>query len=132
MHDLENDILLAVIGGAHGIKGEVRVKSFTDDPLAFGNYGKLHDKQGNKFAVIKARVSKNVVVTRFKSIDTREKAESLNGRELFIARDKLPQVEDEDEFYLSDLEGLDCFVVPPNEVSERDEIDEESDQQDDV
>lgn len=102
------DIQLAVIGGAHGIKGEVRVKSFTDNPLAFGDYGKLHDKNGNKYQVIKARVSKNVVVTRFKSVDTREKAEAINGIELFIDRARLPQVEDEDEFYLSDLDGLDC------------------------
>lgn len=102
------DIQLAVIGGAHGIKGEVRVKSYTDDPLAFGNYGKLHDKNGNKYQVIKARVSKNVVVTRFKSVDTREKAEALNGIELYIDRSRLPQVEDDDEFYLSDLDGLDC------------------------
>lgn len=102
------DIQLAVIGGAHGIKGEVRVKSFTDEPLAFGDYGKLHDKNGNKYQVIKARVSKNVVVTRFKSVDTREKAEAINGIELFVDRARLPQVEDEDEFYLSDLDGLDC------------------------
>lgn len=105
---INTDIQLAVIGGAHGIKGEVRVKSFTDDPLAFGDYGKLHDKNGNKYQVIKARVSKNVVVTRFKSIDTREKAEAINGIELYIDRARLPQVEDEDEFYLSDLDGLDC------------------------
>lgn len=103
-----SDILLAKIGGAHGIKGELRVKSFTDDPLAFGDYGKLHDKNGNKYQVIKARVSKNVVVTRFKSIDTREKAEILNGIELYVDRGCLPEVEDEDEFYLSDLDGLDC------------------------
>ena len=102
------DIQLAVIGGAHGIKGELRVKSYTDDPLAFGDYGKLHDKNGNKYQVIKARVSKNVVVTRFKSVDTREKAEALNGIELYIERCRLPEVGDEDEFYLSDLDGLDC------------------------
>lgn len=103
-----SDIQLAVIGGAHGIKGEVRVKSYTDDPLAFGDYGKLHDKNGTKYQVIKARVSKNVVVTRFKSVDTREKAEALNGIKLYVDRSRLPEVEDEDEFYLSDLDGLDC------------------------
>ena len=109
-----NDILLAVIGAPHGIKGEVRVKSFTGDPLAFGDYGKLHDAQGRKYQVINARVSKTVVVTRFKSIDTREKAEALKGIELFVDRSVLPEVEDEDEFYMSDLVGLEA-VSPDGE-----------------
>lgn len=103
-----NDILMAKIGAAHGIKGEVRVKSFTDDPLAFGDYGKLHDGDGGKYKVINARISKTIVVTRFKSIDTREKAEALNGVELFVDRSALPEVEDEDEFYMSDLIGLEA------------------------
>ncbi len=104
----KNDILLAVIGAAHGIKGEVRVKSFTGDPLAFGDYGKLHDREGRKYQVLNARLSRNVVVTRFKSIDTREKAEALNGVELFVDRSVLPEVEDEDEFYMNDLIGLEA------------------------
>ena len=108
------DILLAIIGAAHGIKGEVRVKSFTDDPLAFGDYGKLHDKQGRKYQVINARLSKTVVVTRFKSVDTREKAEALNGIELYVDRSVLPEPEDEDEFYMSDLIGLET-VSPDGE-----------------
>lgn len=102
------DILLAVIGAPHGIKGEVRVKSFTDDPLAFADYGKLHDRDGRKYQVIGARVSKTVVVTRFKSVDSREKAEALKGVELFVERSKLPDVEDEDEFYMADLIGLEA------------------------
>ncbi|MGB7287304.1 MAG: ribosome maturation factor RimM [Salaquimonas sp.] len=105
---------MAKIGAAHGIKGEVRVKSFTDDPLAFGDYGKLHDNQGRKYQVINARVSKTVVVTRFKSVDTREKAEALNGIELFVDRSILPETEDEDEFYMSDLVGLEA-VSPDGE-----------------
>jgi len=110
----ETDILLAIIGAPHGIKGEVRVKSFTGDPLAFGDYGKLHDKDGRKFQVLKARVSKTVVVTRFKSIDSREKAEALNGVELFVDRSVLPGVEDEDEYYMADLVGLEA-VSPDGE-----------------
>lgn len=107
----KNDILLAVIGAPHGIRGEVRVKSFTGDPLAFGDYGKLHDSEGRKYHVIDARVSKTVVVTRFKGIDTREKAEALNGIELFVDRSVLPEVEDEDEFYMSDLIGLEAVSL---------------------
>ena len=103
-----NNILLAKIGAAHGIKGEVRVKSYTDDPVAFGDYGKLHDKNGREYEVVNARVSKAVVVTRFKGIDTREKAEALNGVELFIDRAALPKIVEEDEFYMNDLVGLDA------------------------
>jgi len=108
------DILLAVIGAAHGIKGEVRVKSFTGDPLAFADYGKLHDAEGRKYQVINARLARTVVITRFKSIDTREKAEALAGVELFVDRSVLPPPEDEDEFYMSDLVGL-IAVSPEGE-----------------
>lgn len=106
---------MAKIGAAHGIKGEVRVKSFTQDPLAFGDYGKLHDREGRKYQVINARLSKTVVVTRFKSIDTREKAEELNGIELYVDRSVLPEPDDEDEFYMSDLVGL-AAVSPDGET----------------
>jgi 16S rRNA processing protein RimM len=112
--DQNKDILLAIIGAPHGIKGEVRVKSFTGDPIAFADYGKLHDKDGRKYQVINARQSKTVVVTRFKSIDTREKAEALTGTELFVDRAVLPEVEDADEFYMSDLVGL-AAVSPDGE-----------------
>lgn len=107
----DTDILLAKIGGAHGVKGEVRVKSFTQDPEAFGDYGKLHDRNGNKYQVLNTRISKNVVITRFKSVDTREKAKALNGLELFVNRSALPDVADEDEFYLSDLAGLEAVSL---------------------
>ena len=109
------DILMARIGAAHGIKGEVRVKSFTDDPLAFGDYGKLYDREGKKYQVINARISKSVVVTRFKSVDTREKAEALNGIELYVDRSVLPETEDEDEFYMTDLVGLEA-ISPQGET----------------
>jgi 16S rRNA processing protein RimM len=102
------DILMAIIGSPHGIKGEVRVKSFTEDPLAFAEYGELHDATGNAYQVSQARFSKTVAITRFKGIDTREKAEALNGVELFVDRSMLPQTDDEDEFYMSDLVGLEA------------------------
>ncbi len=73
-----------------------------------------HDHEGRKYQVINARVSKTVVVTRFKGIDTREKAEALKGVELFVDRSVLPEVEDEDEFYMSDLIGLEA-VSPEGE-----------------
>ena len=106
MTDLKNPVLMARIGAPHGVRGEVRVKSFTDDPLSLGEYGPLSDKSGNQFTITSARQAKNVIVVRFKEVTTREAAEVLNNCELFVERDALPQIEDEDEFYLSDLIGM--------------------------
>ncbi|KZK87056.1 Ribosome maturation factor RimM [Pseudovibrio sp. Ad13] len=103
----EDRILMAQIGAAHGIRGEVRVKPFGDDPLSFGDYGKLESADGSrKFKVKKARIQKTVVVTKFEGVNTRNEAEVLNGMKLYIAREKLPETEDEDEFYHTDLIGL--------------------------
>ncbi len=102
----DQKVLLAKIGAAHGIRGEVRVKPFGDDPLSFTDYGVLTTKDGKRtFEVEKARVQKTVVVTRFKGITDRNQAEELNGIELYVSRDQLPEP-DEDEFYYSDLNGL--------------------------
>jgi len=98
-------ILMARIGAAHGIRGEVRVKSFTDDPLSFADYGPLFTQdRAQRFDVVRARVQKTVVITKFKGIEDRNAAEALNGTDLFVERDQLPQPE-EDEFYYEDLTG---------------------------
>ncbi|MBO1038138.1 ribosome maturation factor RimM [Brucella pituitosa] len=106
----ENPIQLAVIGAAHGIRGEVRVKTFTDDPLAIADYGQLYDAQGKAYEVLEARSAKTVVVVRFKGVNDRNAAEALNGTELFIDRSQLPDDElDEDEFFQTDLIGLEAL-----------------------
>lgn len=101
-----NPIPMAVIGAAHGIKGEVRVKSFTADPLGLGAYGPLHDKAGRTFEIAAIRPSGTVVVVRFKGISDRNAAEALAGTELFIDRSALPDDGEADEFYHADLVGL--------------------------
>ncbi len=103
---LQNPVLLGIVGGAHGIKGEVRVQSFTDDPEDLGAYGPLSATDGRRFTVASARRQKNVVVVRFKEIADRNAAEALNGTELFVERDVLPAPEESDEFYVEDLVGL--------------------------
>jgi 16S rRNA processing protein RimM len=105
-------ILLGVIGAAHGIKGEVRIKAFTADPLAIAEYGPLTDEKGRRFEIAEIRPAKEVVVARLKGITSREAAESLNGVNLFVSRDKIPAPEDEDEFLQADLIG--CAVVGPD------------------
>lgn len=107
-------ILLGVIGAAHGIKGEVRIKAFTGDPLAIADYGPLTDEKGRRFEIAEIRPAKEVVVARLKGITSREAAESLNGVNLLVSRDKIPAPEDEDEFLQADLIG--CAVVGPDGV----------------
>jgi 16S rRNA processing protein RimM len=99
-------ICVARIGAAHGVRGEVKLWTFTEDPLAVKHYGPLMTKDGARhFEVTHAREAKDHLVATLKGIATREEAERLNGIELYIARDKLPET-DEDEYYHADLIGL--------------------------
>lgn len=104
-----NRILLGQIGAAHGIKGEVRIATHTQDPLAIGTYGPLDtDKPGVTITLSRLRLRKNVVVAHIKGIADRNAAEALNGTNLYIDRAKLPDTEDEDDFYHADLIGLEA------------------------
>lgn len=102
----ETDILMGVIGAAHGIKGEVRVKSFAADPVALGDYGPLRTKDGRFFTVKTIRAAKEVVIVRFAEVADRNAAEALSGVELFVDRAALPDDLEEEEFYHADLVGL--------------------------
>lgn len=104
----ENPVQLAVIGAAHGIRGEVRVKTYTGDPLALSDYGLLYDEAGRSYEILEIREAKTVVVVRFKDVNDRNAAEKLNGTALFIDREQLPEELDEDEFYHEDLVGLEA------------------------
>ncbi|MEM0900756.1 MAG: ribosome maturation factor RimM [Pseudomonadota bacterium] len=102
-------VLMGKIGAPHGVRGDLRVKAFTDDPLAIGDYGPLQDAEGNPFDVLRVQPAKTVVVVRFKQVTSRAKAEALNGTELFVERSRLPDGElDEDEFFITDLIGMAC------------------------
>lgn len=103
--DKSAKILLAQIGSAHGIKGEVRVKPFGDAEM-LDQYGKLETKDGHKFKIKRMRPQKNMLVVKFEGVNSRNEAEALNGIELFIDRSKLPETDEEDEFYISDLIGM--------------------------
>ena len=99
-------ICVARIGAAHGVRGAVKLWTFTEDPLAVLRYGALATKDGaRQFEVTHAREAKGHLVATLKGIATRDDAERLNGIELYIARDKLPAT-DEDEYYHADLIGL--------------------------
>ena len=111
MSNLQNPVLLAKIGAPHGVRGQVRVTSYTDDKIAFADYGPLSGSDGRHYSVTHARVAKNVVIVSFKQVTSREEAEKLRGVELSIERDLLPQNTDEDEFYIGDLIGMEVIDI---------------------
>lgn len=94
------------IAGGFGVRGEVRITAFTEDPLALAGYGELLRQDGSPLLSIKtARAVKGAIIARCSGIDTRDQADALRGVKLFVPRDRLPEP-DEDEFYLTDLIGL--------------------------
>ena len=101
-----SQICVARIGAAHGVRGAVKLWTFTEDPLAVTRYGQLMTKDGaRQFEVTHVREAKGHLVATLKDIATREEAERLNGVELYVAREKLPATS-EDEYYHTDLIGL--------------------------
>jgi 16S rRNA processing protein RimM len=107
----EDLICVGAIGAAKGLRGELRVKSFTADIEALGDYGPLTDETGAKtFEVKVIGQSKGLVVVRIKGVNDRNAADALKGQTLFMERSRLPQTE-EDEFYFSDLRGLKAELV---------------------
>ena len=84
-------ICVARIGAAHGVRGEVKLWPFTEDPMAVIDYGPMSSKDGaRQFEVVRARIAKDHLVAALKGITTREDAERVNGIELYIPREKLP------------------------------------------
>jgi 16S rRNA processing protein RimM len=99
-------ICVARIGAAHGVRGAIKLWTFTEDPLAIQRYGPLMTKDGaRQFEVTHAREAKGHLVATLKGVATREDAERLNGIELYVAREQLPAPA-EDEYYHADLIGL--------------------------
>jgi len=100
------DVLLGVVTGVQGLKGEVRVKTFTETPERLGGYGSLHTPEGRKLEVAALRLSKrDGAIIRFKGVDDRDSAERLVNAKLLIDRSALPTTA-ADEFYHADLIGL--------------------------
>ena len=102
-------ITLATIGAPHGIRGEVRVKSFTADPASLADYGPLFAADGRTFEIERLRPLKgNMLVVKFRGVDDRNAAEALSRVELSVERSALPPAE-ANEYYHADLIGLEAF-----------------------
>jgi 16S rRNA processing protein RimM len=106
-------VLMGAILGAHGIKGEVKVKSFAAKPPAIAEYGPLTDARSKcsfELGVVgTADAAKGILIARIAGIADRNAAEALKGVELFVARERLPAPSDPEEYYLADLIGLGAF-----------------------
>jgi 16S rRNA processing protein RimM len=115
---LDADRLLALgrFGAPQGVRGEIRVKSYTGAPEAIGGYGPLTDATGAQRFVVKPvrALRDDMIVARVEGVATREAAAALNGVELYARRSQLPPPE-ADEFYQSDLVGLEA-VTPAGEA----------------
>jgi 16S rRNA processing protein RimM len=104
-------VLVGAITGAHGVKGEVKVKSFTALPTSIAAYGPLFDESGERRFDLKLTskagdAAKGLLIGRIDGIADRNAAEALKGQQLFVARGQLPAEADPEEFYLTDLIGL--------------------------
>src|SRR6185312_11636048 len=90
----KNLILLGEFGRAHGLDGEVRLKSFTADPAAIADYGPLAIEDGRRVVLKAVRpaggASPDMLLARIEGVTTRGAAEALNGVRLFVERDRLP------------------------------------------
>jgi 16S rRNA processing protein RimM len=103
------DVLMAAVIGAHGLKGEVKVKAFTVDPESLGAYGPLRTKDDRCFTVEALRaVGDDEAIVAFAEVKDRNTSEALKGTELFVARENLPEAKG-NEFYHADLIGLEAF-----------------------
>lgn len=102
-------LCLGAIAGAHGVRGEVRLKSFTEDPLAIAGYGPLTSEDGKRrFEIRSLRQAKDHLVATMTGIASREQAMALKGTRLYVERDRLPGLDEEDTWYHADLIGLEA------------------------
>lgn len=101
-------VLLGEIGRPHGVRGLVRVRSYTADPEGLVAYGPLTDEAGVRHFQLELLAPD---LARIEGVTDRDAAARLTGTRLFVPRAALPPTEDPDEFYLADLEGLQAFTA---------------------
>ncbi len=99
-------VCVAKIGAAHGLRGEVRLFTFTREPMAVRDYGPFEDESGKRSLVLNAvRDAGDHLVARFEGVNDRDAARALTNVSLYVPRERLPQPE-ADSFYHADLVGL--------------------------
>ena len=99
-------VCLGQIGAPHGVRGEVRLRSFTAEPEAIAGYGALQTEDGRVIEIESVRPAKEHFVATLSGIHDRDAAAQLANAKLYVPRERLPQLADPEEFYHSDLIGL--------------------------
>jgi len=107
----DDRVCLGVMVGAHGVRGLVKVKAFTEDPADVAAYGPVSDKSGRRQWRLQVAgpapgKADSVVLVRIEGVTDRDAAQALHGTELYVARAALPALEEEETFYHADLIGL--------------------------
>lgn len=99
-------VLLGVVAAPHGVRGLVRIRSYTENPMAVAAYGPLSDESGKKeYRVEALSAARDAVLARIEGVADRTSAEALRGLRLYVERERLPQTS-EREWYEADLIGL--------------------------
>jgi len=109
-------ICLGQIGAAHGVRGEVRLRSFTSDPGAIAGYGPLETEDGRVFEIVTMRPAKDHFVVQLSGVSDRDTAQKLAKLKLYVPRERLPPTTEADEFYHADLIGLTVTDRAGNDV----------------
>ncbi|MDF1722008.1 MAG: ribosome maturation factor RimM [Minwuia sp.] len=105
-------VIVAAIAGAHGVSGRVKLKTFTEEPASVGTFGPLSDEAGERqFEIRVTGSTKGGVIAELSGIRNRDQAEALKGTTLHVDRERLPELEDEEDFYQADLIGLEAIHV---------------------
>jgi 16S rRNA processing protein RimM len=99
-------ICLGQIGAPHGVRGEVRLHSFTANPTAIATYGPLETEDGRVFKIESLRPAKHAFVAKLSGVADRDTAERLAMTKLYVPRERLPEPAEANEFYHADLIGL--------------------------
>ena len=100
-------VCLGVIVAAHGVRGQLRIKSFTEVPEDVAAYGPVEDEAGaRRFEIEVAGSAKGTVIARIEGVGDRTAAERLRGTRLYVDRAALPAIEEADTYYHADLIGL--------------------------
>ncbi len=102
-------ICIGAIAGSFGVSGEVRLKSFCSEPTDIASYGPLSTEDGSRqFQITLTRPVSGGLGARIEGVKTKEQADALRGTSLYVARNRLPGLPD-DEFYHADLIGLSAY-----------------------
>lgn len=108
-------VCVGVISTPHGVRGAFKVKSFTEMVDAIFNYSEIYDDKGQLLAIKRVGQSGGSLTARIEGVDDRNAADLLKGTKLFVAREALPETDD-NEFYIEDLTGLTVKIADGREV----------------